>query len=286
MQKITKKIRERFNKAIPKFQKVLKIAQDQDVNESDTVDIITDIFGEVFGYNKYVEVTSEYAIRGTFCDLAIRIDDKVQFLIEVKAVGIELKERHLRQVVQYGSNHGIPWVILTNGIDWRVYKIRFEKPIAYDLVADFDFLTLNPKNPRSQNLLFIITKKGLAQNFREDFYDKIQSVNRFVIGSLILGDPVLRVIRRELKKFFEGVKIDVDEVDKILRTGVLKRDVVQGETAQEAQKRVSRFYKKQSSRRRKKKIKQKNESLSVSSNASPVSVTEKLLGDSEKSTKK
>ena len=38
----------------------------------------------VFGYDKYSEVTSEFAIRGTYCDLAIKIDGALKTLIEAE----------------------------------------------------------------------------------------------------------------------------------------------------------------------------------------------------------
>jgi hypothetical protein len=46
--------------------------------------VVKDMLADIFGFDKYNEVTSEHQIRGTFCDLAIRIDGKVQFLIEAK----------------------------------------------------------------------------------------------------------------------------------------------------------------------------------------------------------
>jgi predicted type IV restriction endonuclease len=251
MANIPKKALDRFIKAVPRFQKVLQIAKDRDVNESDTVSVINDIFGEVFGYDKYLEVTSELAIRGTYCDLAIRVEDKIQFLIEAKAIGIELKDAHMRQAVDYGANHGVQWVVLTNGIDWRVYRIRFEQPINFDLVCNFDFLALNPKDEKDQECLFILSKEGLSKNVRDDFYDKVQSVNRYVIGSLILSDPILTLIRRELKRLSDGIKIEVDEVETIVRSEVLKREVVEGEEAEAAQARVNKCYKKSMSRPRK-----------------------------------
>ena len=58
--------------------------------------IIVDILAEIFGYDKYSEITSEHAIRGTYCDLATKIDGVLQFLIEVKAIGIDLKEQHVK----------------------------------------------------------------------------------------------------------------------------------------------------------------------------------------------
>ena len=140
MANIPKKVAERLSKTIGKFQNVLRVAKDRDINEGDTGAIVVDILSEVFGFDKYVEITSEYAIRGTYCDLAIRTNGKIQYLIEVKAIGLDLKEHHLRQVVDYGANQGVQWVILTNGILWEIYRIRFEKPINYDLVSSFNFL--------------------------------------------------------------------------------------------------------------------------------------------------
>jgi predicted type IV restriction endonuclease len=251
MASIPKKALERFIKGVPKFQKVLQVAKDRDVNESDTVSVINDVFAEVFWYDKYLEVTREVAIRGIYCDLALKVDDKIQYLIEAKAIGIDLKEAHMRQAVDYGANHGIQWVVLTNGINWRVYRIRFEQPISSDLVCDFDFLALNPKDEKDQECLFILSKEGLSKNVRDDFYDKAQSVNRYVIGNLILSEPILSLIRRELKRLSEGVKIEADEVEAIVRSEVLKREVVEGDEAEAAKARVNRFYKKSAARPRK-----------------------------------
>lgn len=78
--------------------------------------IVSEIMSELFGYEKFTEITSEYSIKGTYCDLAVKVDRNVKYLIEVKAIGLELKEPHIRQAIGYGSQHGIQWVIHTNGI--------------------------------------------------------------------------------------------------------------------------------------------------------------------------
>lgn len=279
MASIPKKVVERFTKTVPKFQKVLQIAKDRDVNESDTVAILTDILGAVLGYDKYIEVTSELAIRSTYCDLALRVEDKVQFLIEAKAIGIDLKETHMKQACDYGANHGVQWVVLTNGIEWKVYRIRFEQPINFDLVCTFDFLALNPRSEKDQEFLFLLTKEGLGKNARDDFYEKVQSVNRYVIGNLMLADPVLSVVRRELRKLADGMKIDVAEIESIVRTQVLKREIVEGEEAEAAQSRVSKFYRKGTTPRQSKKPQKPQSSV-----APPVpeeSVTDRLLREAE-----
>lgn len=277
MSNIPKKVIERFVKTVPKFQKVLQLAKDRDVNESDTVAILNDIFGDVLGYDKYLEVTSELAIRGTYCDLALRVDDKVQFLIEVKAIGIDLKESHMKQACDYGANHGVQWVVLTNGLEWKVYRIRFEQPINFDLVCVFDFLNLNLRNEKDQEILFLLAKEGLGKNAREDFYEKVQSVNRYVIGNLMLAEPVLSVVRRELRKIADGMKVEVDEVESIVRTQVLKREIVEGEEAEAALARVNKFYRKGTASRRPKKKPDPGPEPSVPQE----SVTERLLREAE-----
>jgi len=70
MANIPKKAEERIKAGIKTFAKVIEAAKARDVNESDTVTIITDMLSTICGYDKYTEITSEYAIRGTYCDLA------------------------------------------------------------------------------------------------------------------------------------------------------------------------------------------------------------------------
>jgi predicted type IV restriction endonuclease len=241
MATIPKKTIERLNKTVGKFQKVLSAAKDRDVNEADTVSIIVDMLAQVFGFDKYLEITSEFAIRNTYCDLAIKIDEKVQYIIEVKAIGIELNNHHLRQAVEYGANHGVQWVILTNGISWEIHRIRFEKPISYDRICSFNFLEINPKKTEDQDKLFLLCKKGLSSGARKDYYEYIQCVNRFMIGSIILSDATVNTIKRELKKLSSGLKIDNPEIEKILKNEVLKRDVIEGEAASKAKSRIKRL---------------------------------------------
>ncbi len=239
---ISKRVAERLARTIPRFQQVLKIAKDRDINEADTVSVIKDMLAEVFGYDKYLDVTSEFAIRGTYCDLAIKIDNKVEFLLEAKAIGLELKDSHLRQAIDYGANNGVQWIALTNGDCWQIHKIRFEQPISADLVCNFCFSELDPKNEEHQEKLFLLCKEGLAKAAREEYHEKILTVNRFTIGALILSDEIVGAIRRELRKISDGVLVNPEEINKVLMNEVLKRDIIEGDDAIKAQTRVRRFY--------------------------------------------
>jgi hypothetical protein len=193
MANVPNRVADRLASSIKKFQPIVTAAKSRDVNESDTVIVVTDMLSYVFGYDKYSEITSEFAIRGTYCDLATKIDGKVQCLIEVKAVGIELKEPHTKQAIDYAANQGIDWVVLTNGVIWKVYKVSFAKPISQELVAEFDFLTLNPKSNDDIEKLFLIAKEGFQKSALGDYTAQRQALSRFCIGAMLLSDSVLDV---------------------------------------------------------------------------------------------
>ena len=240
MASIPKKIADRIIAGIKCFQPILAAAKARDVGESDTVTIVKDMLADVFGYDKYSEVTSEYAIRGTYCDLATKIDGALQMLIEVKAIGIELKDAHVKQAVDYAANQGVDWVILTNGISWRVYHIVFAKPIDQELVIDIDFCALNPKADSDIELLYLWCKEGWVRSSLGEYHTQKQALSRFFLGAMILTEPVLDVIRRELRRVSPEVRIEIEQIKAVLTSEVIKREVMEGDKADEARKKISR----------------------------------------------
>lgn len=235
------KVKDRLISGIKKFQPIITKARDKDINESDTVTIVTDIFESVFGYEKISEITSELAIKKTFCDLAIKLDGIIRLLIEVKAAGIELKEQHMQQAVNYGSNSGLDWVILTNGIKWKVYKIVFTKPIDTELVYEFDFLTLSSKKQSDLEMLYYLTKEAMgksSKNSLEDLHTQKMLVNKFIISQILLSEPIANTVRKILKGMSSDAKVTNDEILQLIEDEILKREVLDGERAHDAKKRV------------------------------------------------
>lgn len=237
---VPKKVAERLVAGIKRYQSVLAAAKSRDVGEADTVTIVKDMLAEVFGYDKYAEVTSEFAIRGTYCDLAIKVDGVLQTLIEVKAVGLELKEAHVKQAIDYAANQGVDWVLLTNGIYWRVYHVIFSKPIEQELVVDINFTALSSRSDADLDHLFLWCKEGWQKSVLAEYHHQKQALSRFFVGGMLLTDSVLEVIRRELRRMSPDVKIDIDQIRSVLANEVIKREVLEGEKADEARKKINR----------------------------------------------
>ena len=245
MPNVPKRVADRIASGIKRFQPILAAAKARDVGESDTVTIVTDMLADIFGYDKYSEITSEYAIRGTFCDLATKIDGNLQTLIEVKAIGLELKEAHVKQVVDYAANQGVDWVLLTNGVKWRIYHVIFAKPIDQELIITIDFCTLDPKNSEDIERLYLWCKEGWVKSVLGEYRTQQQALSRFSVGATILTDPVLEVIRREMRRLTPDVKIDIEQIRAVLTNEVIKREVMEGDKAEEARKKVTKSANKQ-----------------------------------------
>lgn len=240
MASIPTKVRARLQTGLRRFQPVLASAKARDVNESDTVTIVTDMLNDLLGYDKYSEVTSEYAIRGTYVDLAIKIDGKLHLLIEVKAIGQTLDDRHMKQAVDYAANEGIEWVVLTNGVTWRTYKVLFGKPIHQELFMDVDLLAINARSASEVDHLFPLTKEGVVKSALQEHHEQRQATNRFVLGAILQTEPVLEMVRREVRRVSPNVKVDLEALRRLLTNEVLKREVVEGEKAIEARQKVKR----------------------------------------------
>lgn len=237
---VSKKVAERLIAGIKRYQPILAAAKVRDVGEADTVTIVKDMLGDVFGYDKYSEVTSEFAIRGTYCDLAIKVDTVLHTLIEVKAVGLDLKEAHVKQAVDYAANQGVDWVLLTNGSCWRVYHVVFAKPIEQELVVDIDFSALSTRSDADLERLFLWCKEGWQKSVLSEYHTQRQALSRFFVGAMLLTDPVLDVIRRELRRVSPDVKIDSDQIRDVLSAEVIKREVLEGDKAEDARKKINR----------------------------------------------
>lgn len=237
---VPKKVAERLIAGIKRYQPILNSARSRDLGEADTVTIVKDMLADVFGYDKYSEVTSEYAIRSTYCDLAIKIDGTLQTLIEVKAIGLDLKDPHVKQAVDYAANQGVDWVLLTNGMCWRVYRMVFAKPIDMELVVDIDFCELSARSNADLELLYLWCKEGWVRSVLGDYHVQKQALSRFFVGASLLTDPVLTVLRRELRRMNPEVHIEIDQIRQVLADEVIKRDVMEGEKAEEARRKIGR----------------------------------------------
>ncbi|MHB1326690.1 MAG: type I restriction enzyme HsdR N-terminal domain-containing protein [Gemmatimonadales bacterium] len=265
--RVSKRFLDRAKTHLRRYQKILESARARDVNESDTVVIVSDFLADVLGYDKYADLTTEFCIRSTFCDLAIKLDGQIRFLIEVKSIGTDLRENHLRQAVDYAAKQGTEWIILTNGVEWQAHRVRFEQPIQNDEVFRIDLLDPTAKQVALLNRLSLISKESLVGAEIAKYLTRKEAMSRFVVGQLLLSDPVLGAIRREVRRLSPGLKVTPAEIQGLLEGEVLKREVLEGERAASAKTFIRR------GQRRQRRPSEQVSPVAVAAEASPPAVT-------------
>lgn len=226
--KIPKKVQDRLVAGLKKYQPIVRRLKERDISEADTVTVIKDMLSDIFGYDKYAELTSEQQIRGTFCDLAIKVEDKIHYLAEVKSAGTNLSDNHLRQAVNYGAHHGIEWVILTNAITWKVYRIKFAQPITWDEVCCFDIGDLSTRSLDDLSKIYMLSRESVSSDVLQTYHRQAQILNRYVISELFQSEEMLGALRKEFRRLFD-MKPTVEELRGIVVADVLKRDTLDGE---------------------------------------------------------
>jgi len=203
-----------------KFSKPLADLVARDANEGDTRLLVTDMLCDALGYDKYSDLTTEYAVKGEFADYGVRIDQQLVAFIEVKRVTTKLTQRHLRQVEMYSVNEGVEWLILTNGVVWQVYRLIPGMPVTIDLVIEVDLLDESSTLGKKVEKLFYLTKESLKRGQIETVWQEAAATAPKALTEALLSEMPLDAIRKEVRRR-TGVNIDAADLGRLLRDSVV-----------------------------------------------------------------
>ena len=196
----------KFTQSIKDYKKRFLDKPLGDLDESGTRLLINHFLTEMLGYETLSEVKTEYMIKGTYADYVIQIGGKRHFLVEVKALSLNLSSNHLRQSINYGANEGIDFVLLTNGIVFELYKVLFEKPISHELIFSLNLSELTNLKIIADQLQYLhkdeVLKKGL-----DILWDRHSAISPKNLSKLLFSDEVVKFLKKELKKKY-NIKFD------------------------------------------------------------------------------
>ncbi len=202
---MNKDVLKRLRKFVPH---VLK-AQDDNLNEADTLVRIMKLFEVVLGYDSLSEISREAQVKDRFVDLAIKSDGVVRFLVEAKAAGATLRDRHIEQAQRYASEGNLRWVVLTNGVNWTLYHLTFEQGIEYTKAFSIDLR--NDPIEQCAEKLALLERKHVHGGGLEEFWTHQVALSPSSIARALFTGDVLGVIRREIRRH-EEILIDPEDL--------------------------------------------------------------------------
>lgn len=216
--------REGVRTGIRRFAKPLQDLKVRDANEGDTRLVVTEILCDLLGYDRYSEISTEYMVRGEFADYALRIDNQVLAMIEVKRVNTVLAQKHLRQVEMYGVNEGVEWLILTNGAQWQVYRLIPGMPVSIDLVLDVDLLADDVTAAKKADKLVHLHKTFMLHGSLDEIWRAAAATSPQKLAEVLLSGPVLSEAAKELWRQTKH-RIDPGDLGRALRDSVIRLEL-------------------------------------------------------------
>jgi len=202
----------RISSAMKKLIKPTLLLKEKDAVEADTRHLVTDILVDVLGYDKYENLTAEFAVKGDFADYGIRIEKQLKAFVEVKRISQKLSPSHLRQVESYALKEGVQWAILTNAQVWQAYFVTPVKGQQSEVTLVFEVDTLDDalKPSSKTELMFLISKEGLSKGRLAEYLLAQNAISPRTLKPILISDDVLFAIRKEIKR---KTKHNVDPKD-------------------------------------------------------------------------
>jgi len=195
---------------LKKYAPYLLKAQEENLTEADTVQRIIKVFEDVLGYDALSEITQEMEVKSKFVDLTIKIDGMIKFFVEVKRAGTKkLRDRHVEQGERYAAEGNIQWILLTNGVEWKLFHLTFDEGIDYEIVFSADLAT-DPIE-KVADLLGLLHRHAIKTGAHEDFWKQRAALNATSIGKALFSEDVLLFVRREIRRH-EGILIAVEDL--------------------------------------------------------------------------
>jgi type I restriction-modification system DNA methylase subunit len=138
---------------------------------------------QLLGYSVEKDMDFEHHVANKRADIALLLDYKPKLFVESKDLDEDL-DNHIHQALNYAFEQGVEWVILTNGIEIRVYK---------------SFIRNTPHKDRQ---IFSTTLLSLAQTFDDLFEyvsrdslleakkltDKAESIRENITAKILIDD--------------------------------------------------------------------------------------------------
>jgi hypothetical protein len=208
-----------LKKQLKLFAPIFRDAQDQGKREADVVMYTVQFFKDALGYDIFTEISKEFQIKEKYCDIAIKLQGQVEMLIEVKQAGLRLADRHIEQAESYAMKSGTKWVLLTNGIEWKLFHISFSETEGIERAVVFKIDLLKDLEERPDEVFEkfgLLQKRNYLKGALDKYWTKKTMLEPGALAQALFSQMVLKVLNREINRGAEA-KVSFDDIVKALK---------------------------------------------------------------------
>lgn len=209
-----------FKANLKRFIPKMKDAKEKNLNEADTRMRIRVLLSDVLGYDLLEEITQEHMVQGHYVDLTVKAplwDKKagkyrptIVFFIEAKSIDTTLRETHVYQATNYAASGGVSLCLLTNGVDYQLYYLTWEKAkVEHAMILSFNILDDSIDDLAQK--LYLLSKESFKKGIINKYISEKASLSDRNMAVALLSKRVLTAIRLELKTI-TGNNINEDAI--------------------------------------------------------------------------
>lgn len=200
-------------------QPLLKRAMQDSPNESQSRLLLDRILQDVLGY-ALSEIKTEQKIQGRAADYVLAPGGVDALVIEAKRLGAPLRDRQIFQATSYAAYSGIRWALLTNVVNWQLYRVATENKVEADLVFTLDLQ--EGLDSDSAYRLMLLSKTGIARcELLEKLWRKKVALSAESLLAAILNEEVLNKIRAVLLRE-RGYPLTNQEIQDAIEREILR----------------------------------------------------------------
>ncbi len=199
----------------------LETSLERQDNESDTRLLLDRIFQRILGFT-LDDIKTEQKIEGRRADYVLSINGEDVIVIEVKRIGMNLREKQIFQATSYGAYSGIKWALLTNAVVWQLYHISTGEKIEHNLVFSIDLR--DGLDDEEVQQFYLISKAGMSRKkLLDNTWKKMSALCYDNIVNAILNEQVVSKIRTVLNKE-NKVRLTDDDVRSTIEANIFQLD--------------------------------------------------------------
>jgi len=198
--------------------------RDKGINEADTKALLIEPMLGALGWDLHdlEAVTREYRVYdGTLIDYALKVGNEPRLFVEAKPMARSLDDKQLiAKTVNYANNEGVVWCVLTNGLQYRVYKSNEPVEMEQKLLFKVDVEdSRNEAGAENVNRLLSYLARESVESGQVDEWGEATFTDVRVKSALdaLLTDPPTPLVKLVSQRVGAGVPLPPGKVRDSLR---------------------------------------------------------------------
>ncbi len=196
--------RSKLQRAIDAYRAHFSHDRKKQVDKPGRLRSVDGFLADVLDYAPMTEIRTEQRHGDARADRVVQVKGVRQFLVMAIAMAAIDRDERVRGAVQCGAQEGVDWVLLTDGKEFELYRVRSIDPPEARLVFSIDLRNAD-HDGTDPDVLQYLHRNAAAYKGLEILWKKTIAMDPQSISNLIASMPVINYLQRTLRIRYKSV---------------------------------------------------------------------------------